>query len=447
MNAALKFYTSILKDINVDVDEKGALIKTLPDGKTQAIKDTKTGVPFAIPTNELLRNHIDDYTFFNPLAEHLNRGESRVIQALRGWVIFHYCELAQAMALELMEAAADMEVQKKMSTRQAAYLKQVGPADQKTVDALAKVIRATDRAPSRRFLTIFMAMSQNVKQNWLRQANLSFPVLDGDEDEPPFETKGLRKSDVRAIRGMMKYIYGGLYEAAQESEGGYVAIGSADQVAPYFDSLVQTIIQLGTLFRTKAKLHRKVLTKDLYDKCNVSLDWVEQLSNYSDYRKMVPPIDNDDDESVKGAPQPKAPAPTKAPSWSLQAGSTPTPQQPQMVPQAPVAPPAPRSSGGAKSLAEFNADRARAAQQQAQQQFDPYRAAQNPYAPQPMMTPHQMVAQQGYGYGPMGTVPMGAMPMPGAAMGMMGGYGHQPAGMLGGYQQPAPQNRAGTLTF
>lgn len=446
MNKAVQFYADVLKGINVDTTEEGALMKTLPDGKVQAIKDVATGMPYALPTNTLLRNKLNDYTFFNPLSEHLNRGESKVIQAFRGWVVFHYCELAQAMALELMQAAASLDVQKSMNNKQAAYLKMVGEADQKTVDALGKVIRSTDKAPSRRFLTIYMSQATDIKQSWLRQANLSFPVLDGDDDEAPFETKGLRKSDIRAIRGMMKYIYGTLWEMASTSDKSQVEIGSGNQVAPYFDSLIQTILQLSQLFKSKATLHRKVLTKELYDKCNVSLDWAELLGNYSDYRKMIPIVDNEDDESVVSAPTPKPQATN--PAWAFQAsGNTPTPppvQQPQYQQQRPqFQQPAPRT--GTKSLADFNTERQQRAQEQARQQHDPYRQQQPGYQ-QPGMSPQQAMFaahqqpqyQNAYGYNNMG---FQQQQQPGF------GYQQQQFQQQQFQQQQMGGHRPGTLSF
>ena len=457
MNNGNKFYKDLLADICIDTDDEGRLSKVLPDGKRQAVKDTSTGVPYALPTSALLRNHIDDFVFFHPLSEHLNRGEPKVIQAMRGWVVFHFCELAQTLALQLMEAGASLDVQKTMNTRQAAYLKYVGEVDHKTVEALSKVIRSTDKAPSRRFLTINMTNATDSSRSWLRQANLSFPVLDGDDDEAPFEVKGLRKSDIRAIRGMMKYIYGTLWEVAAASDKAKVEIGSGNQIAPYFDAMVQTILQLAELFRQKAKLHRKVLTQELYDKCNAKLDWVELLGNYDEYRKLIPVVDN---EEVVETPV-AAPVADK-PKWALNAGATQQPVRPAVNHMAPQTPPPsiyPQQpvTGKVKSLAEFNAERMAKAQQQ--QTFDPYRqnAAQGyQMAPQQAMTPQQMMMlaqmqqqqQQGaYGYGMMPQPGYGGMQMP--MNNSLQAYNHQ-ALMQQQYQQQGGYNqghRPGTLAF
>lgn len=289
-------------------------------------------------------------------------------------------------------------------------------------------------------------------------------MLDGDDDEPPFEVRGLRKSDIRAIRGMMKYIYGTLWEMAAASDKHKVEIGSGNQIAPYFDSMVQTIMQLAELFRQKAKLHRNVLSPELFERCNAKLEWVEQLGNYEDYRKLIPLVDNEEvGTPAPATPQPPA-APQGAPTWALNAGGPAAAPQPLHTQTAPLPPPNAQlrpqaSTGGVKSLADYNAEKLQQQQQLAQQNFDPYAAARGPYG-QPtlqqqqqqayMMQQQQMYGQQqGYGYG---------QSQPAYGMGAVG-YGNvnpmtarnhqallaQQQQQMYGHQQPARQS--GLLQF
>lgn len=326
MNPTIKFYTDVLKDIFVGVTEEGELQINLPNGEVKPIKDTKSKKPIALPTNELLRNKPKDYMFFHPLAEHLNRGEPRITQLFRGWIIYHMSSIAQELCHELMEVAVDPDRQRNLTAKQGEFLKFVGKTNDKTVADMRKVIEASGKAPTNRFINITLSKSTDKSLNWLRQANISFPVLDGAEDEAPFGVKGVSKTNARAIRGMLRYVFGSIYESMEDASATSLSIGSSDETAPYFESLLQVIISFGNMYHEMCKLHKKSLSPGLIERAKFSMDWADELSNLSNLRKRIPVLELDDFEEESSRKNVKSPelkpvATNSKPDWALDASA------------------------------------------------------------------------------------------------------------------------------
>lgn len=323
MNPTIKFYTDILSDICVGVTEEGELQLTLPNGDVKQVKDIKSKKPIALPTSELLRNEPKEYMFFHPLAEHLNRGEPRITQLFRGWIIYHMSSIAQELCHELMEVAVDPDRQRNLTAKQGEFLKFVGKTNDKTVADMRKVIEASGKAPTNRFINITLSKSTDKSVNWLRQANITFPVLDGADDEAPFGVKGVSKTNARAIRGMLRYVFGSIYEIMENADGAPVSIGSSNDTAPYFESLLQVIVAFGNMYHEMCKLHKKSLSPGLIERAKFSMTWVNELGNLSNLRKRVPVFELDESEeetSRKDIKMPEMKAGvnnTGKPDWAL----------------------------------------------------------------------------------------------------------------------------------
>lgn len=399
LNPTIQFYTDILADIGIGVTSEGVLQALLPNNEVKNIKDTKTKKLVSLPLNELLRNNPKDYTFFHPLSESITKGEPHITQLFRGWIVYHLGSLSQELCFELMEVAVDPERQRKLSARQSVFLEFVGKTNSKTLEDMERVIKASGKAPADRFVNITLSKSTDTSQNWYRQANISFPVLEGEEDEAPFGVKNMSKTNARAVRGMLRYVFGHLGEVAMDAPNKTAVIGSSNDIAPYFDALLQTLIEFGSMYQDFIRLHKKILSPAFQERATFRLGWVDQIKDMESLRKRIPLIDDLDEPEtkVKTVQRPKvqagtAPAPAPAaPAWALKADAAPTAPTPQqqayMPPAAPVAPVAAKS--GAKSAAEFLREQQEAV---AKQNFNPYQPQQYGGYGQPPMP------QMGYGY-------------------------------------------------
>lgn len=276
----IEFYRSLLKDVSVVDPADDGYLSAIYMGAEHPLE--VGGKRLVLPIKELLKNgNWDKCIAFHPMGEKINRGESEVLKALKDYVYLQVNKVGWAILTDLIKAAADNEKIKKVGPEAEHYLKAVGGADAKTVEALAAVGKATSKDPNRRLISIYLKHGSSGKEGFARQAIVSFPIMDEFENEEPviFGVRMSKKAKV-TLQKLFEYVLGD--EDIRKS----YSFGSNNLEAPYFHSLLNSFYKLATRFNHLTKLHEKLLT----DPADLSfgLEWAEYIDQLALFRGVVP---------------------------------------------------------------------------------------------------------------------------------------------------------------
>ena len=276
----IDFYRSILKDVNIIDPAEDGYLSALHAGNEIPLE--VGGKRLVLPLRELLKSaNWDKCIAFHPMAEKINRGESEVLKALKDYIYLQVNMVGWALLTDLLKAAADNEKIKRVGPEAEEYLKAVGGADAKTVEALTAVSKATSKDPNRRLISIYLKHGSTGKEGYARQSIVSFPIMDEFEIEEStiFGVKMSKKAK-STIQKLLEYVFG------NEDVRKTYSFGSNILEAPYLHALLNSFYKLALRLNTLTKMHEKLLTTP--EALRFDLGWSEHIENLSAFRGLIP---------------------------------------------------------------------------------------------------------------------------------------------------------------
>lgn len=286
MDLIEKFYEPLLKGLSIeDLSGAGILSSTFNPEKPQAV--TVGGKRLVLPIKDILRaGKKEDQIVFHPLSENVTRAESEIIKALRDWIQWRNQSVVAFLAGEMGRVAASPSEHKKLDSKSKRYLQQVTDFDEKTYNALIKLLSRVTPDPDRRILSISLrAGSKSKDDGTLRSANVHFPIIEDLEkdDLEVFEFKLPSKKAKGRIHALFEIILGNA--DIRES----FSYGSRNMEAPYLHALLTTHSRIAGHLNMIVATHAKLLGEDMAAQLTTDLSWVPGLEEFAKYRVMVPP--------------------------------------------------------------------------------------------------------------------------------------------------------------
>lgn len=276
----IAFYRSILKDVSIIDPAEDGYLSALHAGNEIPLE--VSGKRLVLPLKELLKSaNWDKCIAFHPMAEKINRGESEVLKALKDYIYLQVNKVGWAVLTDLIKAAADNEKIKRVGPESEEYLKAVGGADTKTVEALSAISKATSKDPNRRLVSIYLKHGSSGKEGFARQAIVSFPIMDEFEldDSTVFGVKMSKKAK-STIHKLLDYVFGD-----EDTRSAYSS-GTNNLEAPYFHALLNSFYKLAHRLNTIIKEHEKLLSEP--EALHFELDWAEYIDQLSLFRGLIP---------------------------------------------------------------------------------------------------------------------------------------------------------------
>jgi hypothetical protein len=280
------FYEPLLKGLSIeDLSGAGLLSSTFNPEKPQPV--TVGGKRLVLPIKDVLRaGKKDDQIVFHPLSENVTRGESDIIKALRDYIQWRNQSVVVFLASEMGRIAASPTEHKKLGPKASKYLQKVTDFDEKTYNALIKLLSRVSPDPDRRILSISLRQGSKSKDDGtLRSANVHFPILEDLEkdDLEVFEMKMPSKKAKARIQQLFEIILG---DAETRESFSY---GSRNMEAPYLHALLTSHSRIAAHLNAVVATHAKLLGDEATAQLTTDLSWVPGLEEFAKYRSMVPP--------------------------------------------------------------------------------------------------------------------------------------------------------------
>lgn len=277
------FYENLLKSLNIVADENGLLSVRNDEGELRpVIIDEKR---LTLPLPEILRSgEWGNRIAFHPLSENVLRGTSPVIEKLSTAIRFRLMYTIAGIMMNLVEAAANRGGHSKINPKAASFLQTMPDADEKSVEAMAKILQNIDTDPNFRLISIYLKRGGSYNGERVnRLAKVSFPILKEFEraDGTVFGIK-LRKKDLIGFKELFNYIL----PDCDKTET-YSGVGTS-LVAPYFQSIVDAYIKVATQLNSIIHLQRKQLDDEEF--LRIDLDWEPVFLEFEKYRDFIPPL-------------------------------------------------------------------------------------------------------------------------------------------------------------
>jgi hypothetical protein len=330
---------------------------------------------------------------FNPLAENIVEGESKVVQKLRHILNVRINYTFGAVANAILMMAASPELQKKLDSDQVKMLLPLKDVDTKTTLAFTNLMKAAvsrkdvPLAAERVFVFSYLRKGGTINgQRYSRAGIIRFPMLE-DLKKAEKELYGvkLRPKDVAAFKALMEVILG------KDPEDKF-SRGSDSLIAPCLEALM--ISTMGVASRLNDFLDSEFgeVIEDV-EELIFNGEWVTAFENLEAYRALIcmVPMQAGSESSEEA----KVTQPAPAPAQPVQQTAYPT-QAPVAAPVVPataipVPPSRPQSRPASEDRVSYKELMARAHHQQ-QQQF-PQQMAQVPQQPQYVMVPVNSLQQ------------------------------------------------------
>lgn len=293
----------------LSVDSDGFVSVALSD---KAKPFTIKGKRVVIPTKtQLLVEGWDSRIAFHLLKENILRGETDVFSRYRKAITQRLDCVVLATMSYLLEVALNVDMQKKLKTRQTKFLAALKhhEVDAKTLDNFNKLTHQqfTDASHKSVFVSSFIKRNGKYKEvNYSRVCNISFPLYEmlEEADDNKIGKVKLRIKDVFIFKALLEYIFPNI-----KDEGSYNA-GSDSKIAPYLQSL---LLAMRNLIKDTNEVANTFLSKndENYDMFAIRDDWFEMIDDLSPLLneiRMIPSqevsdVDSDEVETEEVAPK------------------------------------------------------------------------------------------------------------------------------------------------
>jgi len=251
------------------------------------------GKRLVLPTQENQRNpQPDQKIIFHPLTENVMRNESETLNKLRSVFNIKLNYAFAALAQNLLTIATSVSDHAKLNPSQSEMLSWVKTADEQTVVNFSKMMTNVIKEKyDSAFVNIYLKRSGTVNMTkYARVGVVTFPLYAElcTEQETVYGVK-VRTKDREAIKGIHEYIFSKI----KEKEG--YNVGSNSLVAPFLDSLMRTLMGIGSDINAVVDLFENKINDS--DELKFSSDWWDDFINMdslvNEIRKIPPQKGNE----------------------------------------------------------------------------------------------------------------------------------------------------------
>ncbi|HWT39879.1 MAG TPA: hypothetical protein VN081_01205 [Dongiaceae bacterium] len=288
-----ELYKSILSAINLHVNKED-MVYMMQDGSKEPIMIN--GRRLVLPTQAILREGLGDQRVaFHPVSENfLTEGETPVFAELKKFITLSLTTKTLFLMTRLAAIASESKSHQKLTPRQHEFLSHVPNLDAKALKIIMKTLEKTEIDGKNKLINLYVRKGGHLNnKSYSRVAMVRFPILEqleeGKEEYSVFGVHFDRKKDVATLRALIEYIY----PEAEQSPG--YSVGSSDDMAPGFDSLMRAFLGMVKRINSLVKLFREVLEdgesiKDYRDLLT-DTSWEDGLTDLSVYRGLIPNLD------------------------------------------------------------------------------------------------------------------------------------------------------------
>lgn len=287
-------YKSILKTAGMSVTNDGCISMSLVGVSTPVnIK----GKRLVLPTQEHLSN--PDWTnriAFHPLSENVLRGETEVLETFRRGINFNLNYYYGIISISLLRLAASNGEHSKLNPGQSEFLSHVKDADDKSIEALTKLIDAMPDNKS--FISIYLKKGGTLNGKTVsRLGVVSFPLYEELlTNEEPFGVN-IRVKDKKILLGLIEYMIPNVNVPEFYNRGSHC------QIAPFLDALMKTVMGVASPINTLLTLFNNMIPDA--EEMLIEDEWVPIFDNLgvmlSEIRS-IPMQSNDTPAPVQTAP-------------------------------------------------------------------------------------------------------------------------------------------------
>ncbi len=329
----IQLYTDILNACGCKVDHEG-FVSVDPSVFTG--EKSTNGLPFIVnekrvvlPIDAQLRSGNQDKIVFHPLNENILRGESDVVMKLRAAFTIRINHLFFIAVKTAVQMIYDHDNHKKFNPNQHEILSIAPDLNEDTAVDLVRMMRNATAQNPNCFVSLFLKRSGSVDgKKYSRVGVVGFPFYNElKKEQDTYYGVKLRKRDRAGLIKLMENIFPNI-----EKEGEYNR-GSNSQVAPYMDSLMKTVMSVGSKLNDYFETYRNVIS-GFEEGLIISSDWVDAFDNLDSnavhIRKIPVQAGNEGSTKQEGAVNNVA---TAQPSQQTTYITPPQPvvQQPQQV--------------------------------------------------------------------------------------------------------------------
>lgn len=270
MTKMLDFYESLCRAAGLTVTSDGCVsIKTSKEPKPLTLK----GKRLVLPTKEHLANPDREHRIiFHPLTENVMRGESEVFERFRMAINGRLNVVIGTIMQVLLQVGTSHADQQKLTPEQSEFLLKVKNADEKTLNALTKIVDSVTGAQANKlYVTTFIKRGGQVgDKRFSRVGVASFPFYNElKKGESEVHGVKLRVKDREALIGLLDYIL-----PDQDVVGAYNQ-GSNSNIAPTLEALMRTVRGIAAPLNDIIDRFSGILPDNLL----IDADWVETLDN------------------------------------------------------------------------------------------------------------------------------------------------------------------------
>lgn len=323
MNKLRKLYTDILEYCSMHPNDNGEISLSLTGDDYQPVMIE--GRRLVLPTDEQLRKFDPEkVVVFHPLQEHVNRGESEIVKALRYQLNVRINYTTMILAAELLTLVASVAEHRNLTPEQRELLLEVKSGD------IAVAARFTefclkyysDKSPenkgmaTRLFSNIYLKKAGTFEgKKHSRVGVVQFPIYELLNNP---DTK-LKKGDKEIFESLINFIFPG----SKDENEAYNNF-SDNRDAPWLDCLLKTADNLTSRLNELIELYAPYI-KDA-EKFKFEDVWRDGMENLEDYRneiRMIPvqrgnegTVEREGSQESSAKPIPTPPPADKREHWT-----------------------------------------------------------------------------------------------------------------------------------
>ena len=275
----IDFYDSMLTSLGFEITTNGSIKSVILDDKVQLIAG---GDPVVMPTFRNLRTP-QNKVFFHPLREDMSGGESKTLEAFRKASAVRLNMIYTSIAIDLINVAASPTLQKTLTSEQSDLITGLGEVDEKSVKKVVQICAAmAKKDPFKSFISMYSRRGASIDgKSYKRACIVTFPLYEEilkDEDKVFGINTTTKQRDI--FLKLLRFMFPGIDEVDMYSSG------SNSKIAPFFDSLISSLIKLyGASNDLLDRYGSRIEWADRY-KCDFS-SWYPQMENLEGMMKDI----------------------------------------------------------------------------------------------------------------------------------------------------------------
>lgn len=279
--AIVDVYKRILESLGCKIEDSLVSVK---DANEQWRPFTMEGKRFVIPTRDILRAaDWKEMVAFHPLSESVTEGESAVLKRFRRLVIKHLTTQIGLLLMEITRIAIDTERHSTLSPQLTGLLAEIPDIDAATMKAMDAIMNAVN-LEDKKLVNVYLKRKAEISgTTYRRGAIVSFPFMDDVLDNAQKTILGVtvRKKDKAIIKALMNWILPGF-------ETGAFSKGSNSDVAPYFDALIRSYLEVQRFLNAAVWKFRDHIV--LADEMTIDISWEDDIGDLRQYVGQVPAL-------------------------------------------------------------------------------------------------------------------------------------------------------------